>query len=152
MTRRPLLFVLLSLLLAALFAADLAVGSVAVSFGDIWGALTGGACDPVSREIILKIRLLKASTALLAGMALAASGLQMQTLFRNPLAGPYVLGISSGAGLGVALFLLGAPCSVSRTTRCSSRSASQGPHGSVRPSCCSSSWPSAAASRTSWFS
>ena len=109
MTRRPLLFVLLSLLLAALFAADLAVGSVAVSFGDIWGALTGGACDPVSREIILKIRLLKASTALLAGMALAASGLQMQTLFRNPLAGPYVLGISSGAGLGVALFLLGAP-------------------------------------------
>ena len=53
--------------------------------------------------------ILIAVTALFAGAALAASGLQMQTLFRNPLAGPYVLGISSGAGLGVALFLLGAP-------------------------------------------
>ena len=61
------------------------------------------------RTIILKIRLLKAVTALLAGAALAASGLEMQTLFRNPLAGPYVLGVSSGASLGVALFLLGAP-------------------------------------------
>ena len=76
---------------------------------DIWAALTGGSCDPAVRDIILKIRLLKAVTALFAGAALAASGLQMQTLFRNPLAGPYVLGISSGAGLGVALFLLGAP-------------------------------------------
>ena len=60
-------------------------------------------------DIILKIRLLKAITALAAGAALAASGLEMQTLFRNPLAGPYVLGVSSGASLGVALFLLGAP-------------------------------------------
>ena len=76
---------------------------------DIRAALTGGSCDPAVRDIILKIRLLKAVTALFAGAALAASGLQMQTLFRNPLAGPYVLGISSGAGLGVALFLLGAP-------------------------------------------
>ncbi len=109
MARRTLLFILLSLLLVVLFAADLAAGSVSVSLGDIWGALTGGTCDPVAREIILKIRLLKAGTAILAGAALAASGLQMQTLFRNPLAGPYVLGISSGAGLGVALFLLGAP-------------------------------------------
>lgn len=110
MTRRPaLLFAALSLLTAALFAADLLVGSVAVAPGDIWAALTGGACDPAVRDIILKIRLLKAVTALFAGAALAASGLQMQTLFRNPLAGPYVLGISSGAGLGVALFLLGAP-------------------------------------------
>lgn len=109
MGRRTLLFILLSMLLVVLFAVDLAVGSVPVSFGDVWGALTGGECDPVAREILLKIRLLKAATAILAGAALAASGLQMQTLFRNPLAGPYVLGISSGAGLGVALFLLGAP-------------------------------------------
>lgn len=58
---------------------------------------------------MLNIRLLKAITALFAGAALSASGLQMQTLFRNPLAGPYVLGVSSGASLGVALFLLGAP-------------------------------------------
>ena len=107
--RTAILFTVLSLLTAALFTADLLIGSVAVSLRDIWAALTGGSCDPAVRDIILKIRLLKAVTALFAGAALAASGLQMQTLFRNPLAGPYVLGISSGAGLGVALFLLGAP-------------------------------------------
>ncbi|WP_295935777.1 iron ABC transporter permease [uncultured Alistipes sp.] len=108
--RRPaILFIALSLLTVALFAADLMIGSVAVAPRDIWAALTGGSCDPAIRDIILKIRLLKAIIALFAGAALAASGLQMQTLFRNPLAGPYVLGISSGAGLGVALFLLGAP-------------------------------------------
>ena len=109
MKRTALLFTLLTLLTAALFVADLAVGSVAVPLRDIRAALTGGACDPTVRDIIVKIRLLKAVTALFAGAALAASGLQMQTLFRNPLAGPYVLGVSSGAGLGVALFLLGAP-------------------------------------------
>ena len=105
--RTAILFTVLSLLTAALFTADLLIGSVAVALRDIWAALTGGSCDPAVRDIILKIRLLKAVTALFAGAALAASGLQM--LFRNPLAGPYVLGISSGAGLGVALFLLGAP-------------------------------------------
>ena len=103
MTRTALLFTLLALLTAALFVADLAVGSVYVSPGEIWGALTGKAGDPALQDIVLKIRLLKAVTAL------AASGLEMQTLFRNPLAGPYVLGVSSGASLGVALFLLGAP-------------------------------------------
>ena len=107
--RTAILFTVLSLLTAALFTADLLVGSVAVALRDIRAALTGGSCDPAVRDIILKIRLLKAVTALFVGAALAASGLQMQTLFRNPLAGPYVLGISSGAGLGVALFLLGAP-------------------------------------------
>ena len=107
--RTAILFTVLSLLTAALFTADLLIGSVAVALHDIWAALTGGSCDPAVRDIILKIRLLKAVTALFAGAALAASGLQMQTLFRNPLAGPYVLGVSSGAGLGVALFLLGAP-------------------------------------------
>lgn len=109
MSRNALLFTLLTLLTAALFATDLLVGSVSVAPGEVWAALTGGAGDPAVRDIVLKIRLLKALTALFAGAALAASGLQMQTLFRNPLAGPYVLGISSGAGLGVALFLLGAP-------------------------------------------
>lgn len=109
MPRRTLLFVLLTALLVGLFVLDLGVGSTAVPLRTIRAALTGGDCDPALRDIILKIRLLKAVMAILAGMALAASGLQMQTLFRNPLAGPYVLGISSGAGLGVALFLLGAP-------------------------------------------
>ena len=107
--RTTFLFTALALLTVVLFTADLLVGSVAVAPADIWAALTGGDCDPAIRDIILRIRLLKAVTALLAGAALAASGLQMQTLFRNPLAGPYVMGISSGAGLGVALFLLGAP-------------------------------------------
>ncbi len=109
MSRSALVFVLLALATAALFAADLAVGSVALSPGEVWGALTGAESDPTVRNIVLNIRLLKAATALLAGAALAAAGLQMQTLFRNPLAGPYVLGVSAGASLGVALFLLGAP-------------------------------------------
>lgn len=109
MTRPALLFTLLTLLTAALFIGDLAVGSVDIPLGKVWAALSGGECNPALRTIILKIRLLKAVTALLAGAALAASGLEMQTLFRNPLAGPYVLGVSSGASLGVALFLLGAP-------------------------------------------
>ena len=108
-SRTTFLFTALGLLTAALFIADLAVGSVAVPLGDVWAALTDGSCDPATSDIILKIRLLKAVTALFAGAALAAGGLEMQTLFRNPLAGPYVLGVSSGAGLGVALFLLGAP-------------------------------------------
>ena len=103
------MFIALGVVLLVLFILDLAVGSVSVSAGDVWRALSGGETDPATRNIILNIRLLKALTAVFAGAALAASGLQMQTLFRNPLAGPYVLGVSSGAGLGVALFLLGAP-------------------------------------------
>jgi iron complex transport system permease protein len=63
----------------------------------------------MTRKIVVDIRLMKAVVAILAGAALSVSGLQMQTLFRNPLAGPYVLGVSSGASLGVALFILGAP-------------------------------------------
>jgi iron complex transport system permease protein len=109
MSRTTLCFLLLGLLTLALLVADLFLGSVHLPAADVWAAFTGGDCDPSTRDIVLKIRLLKAITALFAGAALAASGLQMQTLFRNPLAGPYVLGISSGAGLGVALFLLGAP-------------------------------------------
>ncbi|MEG0807891.1 MAG: iron ABC transporter permease [Alistipes sp.] len=109
MSRTSLLFTLLGLLTALLFVADLAIGSVSIAPSEVWAALSGGACDPAVRDIVLKFRLLKALMALFAGAALSASGLQMQTLFRNPLAGPYVLGISSGAALGVALFLLGAP-------------------------------------------
>ena len=64
--RTTFLFPALGLLTAALFIADLAVGSVAVPLGDVWAALTGGACDPAVSDIILKIRLLKAVTALFA--------------------------------------------------------------------------------------
>ncbi len=107
--RTTILFSLLSLCVVALFAVDMCVGSVDVGLGEIWAVLTGGECDPITQKIIIDIRLMKALMAILAGAALAVSGLQMQTLFRNPLAGPYVLGVSSGASLGVALFILGAP-------------------------------------------
>lgn len=108
-TRTTILFLSLSVLTLFLFALDLSVGTVAIPLSDIRKALTGGKCDPNTARIILNIRLTKSIMALLAGAALSVSGLQMQTLFRNPLAGPYVLGISSGASLGVAVFILGAP-------------------------------------------
>ena len=107
MRSRPvILFTALSVLTVGLFLLDLAVGAVRIPVGDVWAALTGGDCPRATAKIILNIRLIKAVVALLAGAALSVSGLQMQTLFRNPLAGPYVLGISSGASLGVALVVL----------------------------------------------
>ena len=108
-SRTTILFILFTAAVAVLFAADIAVGSVSIPIRDVWAALTGGEGDPTTARIIRDIRLMKAVVALVAGAALAVSGLQMQTLFRNPLAGPYVLGVSSGASLGVALFILGAP-------------------------------------------
>ena len=107
--RSTTLFIILSLLLVILFVLDLLIGSVHIPLRDILGALFGGDVDASTRLIVLDIRLIKAIVAILTGMALSVSGLQMQTLFRNPLAGPYVLGISSGASLGVALFILGMP-------------------------------------------
>ena len=105
-SRSAILFAMLAALTLFLFLLDLAVGAVAVPLGDVWAALTGGDCPRATAKIILNIRLIKAVVALLAGAALSVSGLQMQTLFRNPLADPYVLGISSGASLGVALVVL----------------------------------------------
>ena len=107
--RSTTLFVVLCALLVVLFVVDLLVGSVSIPLRDIFAALLGGEVTPSTRLIVVDIRLVKAVVAVLAGMALSVSGLQMQTLFRNPLAGPYVLGISSGASLGVALFILGMP-------------------------------------------
>ena len=105
-SRSAILFAMLAALTLFLFLLDLAVWAVAVPLGDVWAALTGGDCPRATAKIILNIRLIKAVVALLAGAALSVSGLPMQTLFRNPLAGPYVLGISSGASLGVALVVL----------------------------------------------
>ena len=107
--RHDILFCLLLLALVLLFVGDIAVGSVNISLQQVWAALTGGEVQESVRSIVVDIRLVKAIVALLAGVALSASGLQMQTLFQNPLAGPYVLGVSAGASFGVALFLLGAP-------------------------------------------
>lgn len=108
-SRTTTLFTLLTTGLILLFAIDLSVGSVAIPLSEVWAALTGGECHAATATIVRSIRLMKAVVALTAGAALAVSGLQMQTLFRNPLAGPFVLGISSGASFGVALLLLGAP-------------------------------------------
>ncbi len=108
-SRVVLLFIVLSFVALALFVVDLATGAVPIPLGDVWAALAGGDAAPATAKIVRDIRLVKAVVAVAAGMALSVSGLQMQTLFRNPLAGPYVLGISSGASLGVALFILGAP-------------------------------------------
>ena len=108
-SRSTTLFIALSLLLVILFVLDLLIGSVHIPLRDILGTLFGGDVDAATRLIVLDIRLIKAVVAVLAGVALSVSGLQMQTLFRNPLAGPYVLGISSGASLGVAIFILGMP-------------------------------------------
>ncbi len=107
--RSTTLFIILSLLLVILFVLDLLIGSIHIPLRDILGAIVGADVDPATRLIVLDIRLIKAVVAILTGIALSVSGLQMQTLFRNPLAGPYVLGISSGASLGVALFILGMP-------------------------------------------
>ena len=107
--RSTTLFIILSILLVSLFVLDLLIGSIHIPLRDILGALFGGDVDASTRLIVLDIRLVKAIVAVLAGIALSVSGLQMQTLFRNPLAGPYVLGISSGASLGVAIFILGMP-------------------------------------------
>ena len=105
-SRSTILFSILITLTVGLFLLDLAVGAVNIPIRDVWAALTGGNCSRATEKIVLNIRLIKAIVALLAGAALSVSGLQMQTLFRNPLAGPYVLGISSGASLGVALVVL----------------------------------------------
>lgn len=105
-SRTAILFAALSALTVGLFLLDLAVGAVRIPICDVWAALTGGDCPRATAKIVLNIRLIKAVVALMAGAALSVSGLQMQTLFRNPLAGPYVLGISSGASLGVALVVL----------------------------------------------
>jgi iron complex transport system permease protein len=104
-TYRTWLFIMLSLILLLFFIADLFVGSVHISFKDILGSLLNYG-DHGQEIIVMQFRLPKAITAIVAGAAMAVSGLLMQTLFRNPLAGPDVLGVSSGAGLGVALKLL----------------------------------------------
>ena len=106
--RTTILFALLAVLCAVLFVVDVAVGSISIPFAEVVKVLLGKGSAEM-RSIVLDIRLVRALTAILAGAALSVSGLQMQILFRNPLAGPYVLGVSAGASLGVALFLLGAP-------------------------------------------
>jgi iron complex transport system permease protein len=104
---RPLLALGLVALLVGVFLINLAVGSVSIPLEDVVRVLLGQEASKSSwNNIIINYRLPQALTALLAGAALGISGLLMQTFFRNPLADPFVLGVSSGASLGVALVVL----------------------------------------------
>lgn len=98
--KKTLLFLVSSILLFLLFIADILWGSVQIPLKEIFSQ------HSVYHNIIIDFRLPKAITAVVTGMAVSVSGLLMQTLFRNPLAGPYVLGVSSGASLGVAVYIL----------------------------------------------
>lgn len=104
MHRQTYIFVGLSILLLVLFGLDLCCGSIWLNPLQCFGGLDGTLA--IEQQILLNIRLPKALTAIMAGAALSVSGLLMQTLFRNPLAGPYTLGVSSGASLGVAFATL----------------------------------------------
>ncbi len=108
--RRPFgKLALLAAVLVLCFAASLAAGSARIPFDAVLSILLGGEVEKAAwAKIVLQFRLPKALTAVLAGAGLSVSGLLMQTLFRNPLAGPYVLGISAGASLGVAAVVLSA--------------------------------------------
>ena len=88
------------------FVADVLTGSVNIPLNEAFDIVFGSGGDITSKYILLDFRLPKALTAVYVGAGLSVSGLMMQTLFRNPLAGPFVLGISSGASLGVALFTM----------------------------------------------
>ena len=111
--KKYLIFSILLLCLILAFLLDLGFGAVNIPIHEVMNILLGQEAEKTTwTNIILKFRLPKALTATLAGAALGVSGLQMQTLFKNPLAGPFVLGISSGASLGVALILLTASLTV----------------------------------------
>jgi iron complex transport system permease protein len=118
MRKELLYFLLLGGLIVALFLANLLMGSVQIPADEVFSILLGGESSKSSWQyIILESRLPQAITALLCGGALATSGLLLQTAFRNPLAGPSIFGVNSGAGLGVALvmLLLGGSLSIGST-------------------------------------
>ncbi len=104
--RKTILFISLTVLLTLLFVADLSFGSIHIPLSEVKNVFFGGSYDNINSEILLNFRLPKAITAILAGASLSVAGLMMQTLFRNPLAEPYILGVSSGASLGVALVMM----------------------------------------------
>lgn len=102
-------FLLMGLVIALLFILNVMLGSVTIPPADIFGILLGFDAESAAwKGIVLNTRLPQALTALIAGASLGISGLMMQTLFRNPLAGPSVLGVSSGASLGVAILMMAA--------------------------------------------
>jgi iron complex transport system permease protein len=104
--RRTIIVAIGCVLILLLFTLDLTLGSVSIPLEDVFAALKGGETKKSWEYIIINFRLPKALTAILCGAGISVAGLQMQTLFKNPLAGPSVLGISHGASLGVAVFVL----------------------------------------------
>ena len=104
--KRPVYIILLLVAIVVLMVANLLIGSVRIPVADVCGILIGAESNEIWENIIWKSRLPQAITAIVAGAGLAVSGLQMQTVFRNPLAGPSVLGISNGSALGVAFVVL----------------------------------------------
>ena len=101
-------FFLLLIALGVCFGLNISLGSVSIPFSETLSSLFGNQLENSSWEyIIWNYRIPKAFTAVLVGSGLALSGLLMQTLFRNPLAGPFVLGVSSGASLGAAILIMG---------------------------------------------
>lgn len=98
---------MLAVLLLVCFFLNISLGSVSIPFKSVFSSLFSSTENKIWQTIIIDFRLPKAITAILVGSGLGISGLLMQTLFRNPLAGPFVLGISSGASLGVSLVILG---------------------------------------------
>lgn len=105
--RQTITFVILILLIVTLFPVMLMIGSVDIPFDDVVASLTGGEVLRESwRIIVTQTRIPAACTAALAGAALAVSGLLLQTVFNNPLAGPSILGVSTGSSLGVAIVML----------------------------------------------
>ena len=107
--KRPIVIgmVLLGVSILLLFFLNLLLGSVSIPASQVWKVLWGGEVEnAIWQNIVLKSRFPQALTALVAGAGLSVAGLQMQTVFRNPLAGPSVLGVSSGASLGVAFVVL----------------------------------------------
>ena len=103
--RRSIIISILSICVILLFIAGLLLGSADISINDVIKGLSGNA-DKSINYIVGQVRLPRTLTALISGMALAVSGLMMQTLFSNPLAGPFILGISSGASLFVAFITI----------------------------------------------
>lgn len=107
MNKRPaLLLILLSLGIILTFILDIMWGSVSIPAREVIDTLLGSGSESTSSYVILHFRLPKALTSLVAGAGIAIAGLQMQTLFRNPLADTSILGINSGAGVGVAIYTM----------------------------------------------
>lgn len=103
---KPFIFSISAIILLLFVILDILIGSVSIPYKEFTNLILNIEIKPEYKTIITEFRFPKTITAILAGSALSIAGLQMQTVFRNPLAGPYVLGISSGASLGVAILLL----------------------------------------------